>query len=80
MIINWAVIVRRLHDINLSGWFILVFILIGYIDKSGILNLLLLIVLGAIPSTQNPTKWDKKKKSHKKEVAEEFRDQSEEDH
>ena len=57
-IINWAVIVRRLHDLNLSGWYSLILLPISFLDKSGILSLICIISLGSIPSTSKETKWD----------------------
>ncbi len=59
-IINWAVTIRRLHDINMSGWYSLILIALLIFDKSGISGLIAVIILGSIPSTQKDTKWDDK--------------------
>lgn len=57
-IVSWAVFIRRLHDINLSGWFAFPIILIIAVEPTKILALLILIIFGALPSTTKKTKWD----------------------
>jgi uncharacterized membrane protein YhaH (DUF805 family) len=60
---SFAVTVRRLHDLNFSGWFLVLFyvILIGAAMISPYLYLLAVvgwIVVMALPGTSGPNKYD----------------------
>lgn len=46
----WSVLVRRLHDIGLSGWFFL----IGFIPYAGAM---ILLVMTLLPSQQRENRW-----------------------
>lgn len=55
---NVLLLLRRLHDLNQSGSFILVMILVGLIPGVGILvNLVVNILLFVLPGTKGPNKY-----------------------
>ena len=54
---NLAVNVRRLHDRNMSGWFLLLFIVLSAIPFIGILVSIGWLVLMCLPGTPGPNKY-----------------------
>lgn len=52
-----AVTVRRLHDRNMSGWFVLLFIVLSAIPLVGILVSIGWLVLMCLPGTPGPNKF-----------------------
>lgn len=54
---NLAVTVRRLHDRNMSGWFLLLFIVLSAIPLVGILVSIGWLVLMFLPGTPGPNKY-----------------------
>ena len=48
-----AVSVRRFHDIGLSGWFYLLFLVLAFITIGG----LIILIIGLIPSQKRENKW-----------------------
>lgn len=52
-----AVAVRRWHDQNQSGWFILLFFVLGLIPIVGILASIANIVFMCLPGTKGPNKY-----------------------
>ena len=53
---NIALMVRRFHDLNQTGWLVLVFILLGIIPLVGMLASLAQIIWFAMPGTVGPNK------------------------
>ena len=51
-----ALMVRRFHDLNQTGWLVLVFILLGIIPLVGMLASLAQIIWFAMPGTVGPNK------------------------
>lgn len=54
---NIALMVRRFHDLNQTGWLVLVFILLGIIPLVGMLASLAQIIWFAMPGTVGPNKY-----------------------
>lgn len=54
---NIALMVRRFHDLNQTGWLVLVFILLGFIPLVGMLASLAQIIWFAMPGTVGPNKY-----------------------
>ena len=54
---NIALMVRRFHDLNQTGWLVLVFILLSFIPLIGLLASIGLIVWFAMPGTAGPNKY-----------------------
>ena len=52
-----AVNVRRLHDRNMSGWWYLGFMIMGWIPLIGFVTGFVYIVLMALPGTDGPNKY-----------------------
>ncbi|MEL6286761.1 MAG: DUF805 domain-containing protein [Pseudomonadota bacterium] len=52
-----ALFVRRLHDINQTGWIYLAVLIVGLIPVIGILGSIAQIVIGCIPGTEGPNKY-----------------------
>lgn len=52
-----ALMVRRFHDLNQTGWLVLVFILLGIIPLVGMLASLAQIIWFAMPGTVGPNKY-----------------------
>ncbi len=48
-----AVSVRRFHDVGLSGWFYLLFLVLAFITIGG----LIILIIGLIPSQKHENKW-----------------------
>jgi len=54
---NLALNVRRLHDRNMSGWFLLLFIVLSAVPLVGILVSIGWLVLMLLPGTPGPNKY-----------------------
>lgn len=54
---NFALMVRRFHDLNQTGWLVLVFILLSFVPLVGLLASLGQIVWFAMPGTVGPNKY-----------------------
>lgn len=54
---NIAVTIRRLHDRNMSGWFLLLFIVLSAIPLVGMLVGIAWLVLMFLPGTPGPNKY-----------------------
>jgi uncharacterized membrane protein YhaH (DUF805 family) len=54
---NISLFVRRLHDINLTGWIYLALVIIGFIPLIGLLGSIASIVIACIPGTAGPNKY-----------------------
>lgn len=54
---NFALMVRRFHDLNQTGWLVLVFILLSFIPLVGLLASIGQIVWFAMPGTAGPNKY-----------------------
>lgn len=52
-----ALVVRRLHDINQTGWIYLGLVVLGMIPLIGSLATIAQIVIACIPGTQGPNKY-----------------------
>ena len=52
-----ALCVRRLHDLNLTGWIYLGLVIVGYIPIVGIISNIAMIVIGVVPGTKGPNKY-----------------------
>ena len=52
-----AVTVRRFHDLNLSGWIYLVFLVLGAVPFVNILSSIALLVMMCLRGTQGPNKY-----------------------
>ncbi|MCK9542241.1 MAG: DUF805 domain-containing protein [Novosphingobium sp.] len=52
-----AVTIRRLHDRDMSGWFLLLFIVLSAIPLVGILASIAWLVLMVLPGTPGPNKY-----------------------
>ncbi len=48
-----AMTVRRFHDVGLSGWFYLLFLVLAFITIGG----LIILIIGLIPSQKHDNKW-----------------------
>ncbi len=57
LIPSWALMVRRLHDIGLSGWFLLLFVVLGFVPYLNILSGIVLLALMCIDSKRTPNRW-----------------------
>lgn len=54
---GFCVTIRRLHDLNLSGWFYLIFLVLFLIPLINFLAWIGLIVVMCLPGTKGPNKW-----------------------
>jgi uncharacterized membrane protein YhaH (DUF805 family) len=54
---GFAVTIRRFHDLNLSGWLYLLFVVLGFIPLINFLALIGLIVMMCLPGTQGPNRY-----------------------
>ena len=54
---NLAVTVRRLHDRNMSGWFVLLFVVLSAIPIVGMLVSIAWLVLMFLPGTPGPNRY-----------------------
>ncbi len=54
---NIALMVRRFHDLNQTGWLALVFILLNFIPLVSLISSLGLIIWFAMPGTVGPNKY-----------------------
>ena len=54
---NISLSVRRLHDINLTGWIYLAVVIVGYIPIVGIISNIAMIVIGVVPGTKGPNEY-----------------------
>jgi len=54
---NIALFIRRLHDINLTGWVYLGLVIAGFIPLVGLLSSIAQIVIACIPGTPGPNKY-----------------------
>ncbi|MEO0467261.1 MAG: DUF805 domain-containing protein [Pseudomonadota bacterium] len=52
-----ALFIRRLHDINQTGWIYLGLLVAGFIPVVGLLASIAQIVIACIPGTQGPNKY-----------------------
>jgi uncharacterized membrane protein YhaH (DUF805 family) len=52
-----AVTVRRFHDLNLSGWIYVLFIVLGFIPFVNLLSFIALVVMMCLRGTQGPNKY-----------------------
>ncbi len=52
-----ALFVRRLHDINQTGWIYLGLVLLGFVPLIGLLASIAQIVIACIPGTVGPNKY-----------------------
>lgn len=57
MVAGFAVTIRRFHDLGLSGWLYLVFMIVGMIPLLNILSGLALLVMMCIKGTNGPNKF-----------------------
>ena len=57
-LLTWPVCVRRFHDLNHTGWFIVFFWLIGFIPLVGWISWLIeVILLGFVDGTMGPNNY-----------------------
>lgn len=54
---NIALMVRRFHDLNQTGWLVLVFIALNFIPLVGLVASIAQIVWFAMPGTTGPNKY-----------------------
>jgi uncharacterized membrane protein YhaH (DUF805 family) len=52
-----ALFIRRLHDINQTGWIYLAIVVVGFIPVIGLLGSIAQIVVGVIPGTVGENKY-----------------------
>jgi len=57
LIPNIALFVRRLHDINQTGWIMLGLIVASFIPLIGLIASIAMIVIACIPGTNGPNKY-----------------------
>lgn len=54
---NFALMVRRFHDLNQTGWLVLVFVLLGFIPVVGVLASIGQLIWFAMPGTTGTNKY-----------------------